>query len=159
MASFDSSGLDDLIREMERANMANGELAEAMVNAAVVEIRDCWRKSAQQHGLIDTGDMLDSIGFPEPVKKIGEILYRDVYPQGKDRKGVRNAEKAFILHYGKKNFQPTYWVDDANDMASVRVADKLNAMWKDYQQNGTIQQSTEASASEGEGIRVKNKKK
>ena len=159
MVTLDSSGFDDLIRELERANLGNGQLAEAMVEAAADEIRGAWREAVQSHGLIDTGDMLESIGFPGPIKKIGDVLYQDVYPQGKDRKGVRNAEKAFINHYGRKNLKPTYFVDDANSRAEPRVAERLNKMWDDYQRDGTIPQNQVASASEGEGIRVKNKKK
>ena len=35
MARLDTSGLDDLIAEMERMGQSSGDVAEAMVNAAV----------------------------------------------------------------------------------------------------------------------------
>lgn len=132
MARFDTSGMDGLIREMERLGEASGEIAEEMVNAAVEEIRDAWKESAEEHKLRDTGAMIASIGFPQPVQRIGDVLYRDVYPQGVDGKGVRNAEKAFIANYGTSRQPPTYWVDDADEKSGPRVQKRLTAMWDEH---------------------------
>lgn len=109
-----------------------------MVNQAVVIIRDAWRESAEKHGLRDTGALIESIGFPEPVTKVGSVLSRDVYPQGKDAKGTRNAEKAFILHYGTKKIPATYWVDDADDASGPRVQERLEQMWDEYLKTGRV---------------------
>jgi hypothetical protein len=69
----------------------------------------------------------------------------DIYPQGKDKKGTRNAEKAFILHLGttsntaqkrrkKKKFSGpgiprTLWVDDADRASEPRVMDAYTRIW------------------------------
>ena len=149
MARFESSGLDDLIREMQRMGEDSGEVAEAMVNAAVVEIRDAWRETAEEEGLIDTGAMIESIGFPAPVQKIGGVLYRDVYPQGKDAKGVRNAEKAFILQYGSSRIKPRYWVDKAEAAAGPRVQRRLEEIWGDFLETGKVPKITDPGSSSG----------
>lgn len=138
MARFDTSGLDDLIRDMQRLGEHSGEMAEAMCDAAVIEIRDGWRESAEEKGLRNTGAMIESIGFPTPTQRIGDVCYRDVYPQGKDAKGVRNAEKAFIAHYGTRRQPPTYWVDDADEKSAPKVQEKLEAMWGEYLETGTV---------------------
>lgn len=129
MARFDTTGIQDIISAMERMGQDVGPVAEEMVDAAVGEIRDAWRASADAHGHRDTGAMIESIGFgPGPVRA-GGILYRDVYPQGKDSKGTRNAEKAFILHYGCKRFPGSYWVDEADEKAAEPAQAKIEAIW------------------------------
>lgn len=138
MARFDTSGLDDLVRDMERMGAATGPVADAMVHAAVIEIRDAWRESAEAHGHRDTGAMIDSIGYSSAPIKLSDAIARDVYPQGKDKKGVRNAEKAFVLHYGSKRIQGDNWVDDADAAAGPRVQAKLEQMWGEFLETGKV---------------------
>ena len=47
-----------------------------------------------------TGEMLASIGRNEYREWLGGGA-QDVYPQGEDHKGVRNATKAYVLNYGR----------------------------------------------------------
>lgn len=47
-----------------------------------------------------TGEMLASIGRTEYREWLGGGA-QDVYPQGTDRKGERNATKAYVLNYGR----------------------------------------------------------
>ena len=138
MARFNSDGLQKLIDEMEKMGQTSGAIAEAMVNQAVVIIKDSWQESVNEHGLIETGAMLKSIGSPQPVKRMGDILYRDVYPQGKDKSGTRNAEKAFILNYGTSRIKATHWVDEAESNADGRVMSALDAMWDQYLDSGGV---------------------
>jgi len=80
--------------------------------------------------------MIDSIGFgPAPVRA-GAILYNDVYPQGRDAKGVRNAEKAFILHYGSSRISPSYWVDEADAASEAPVQERIEAIWDRFLNSG-----------------------
>ena len=159
MARFDTSGLDETIREMQRMGQDSGEVAKAMVNAAVIEIRDAWKKSAEDHGLRDTGAMIESIGFPAPVQDAGGILYRDVYQQGVDRKGTRNAEKAFVLHYGTSRVKPTYWVDDADAAAGPKVQERLEGIWGEFLETGKVPNIIDpGSGSTGGGITTTIKK-
>lgn len=152
MARFETPGMDAMIREMEKMGEESGAVAEAMVNAAVVEIRDAWKESAENHGLKDTGAMIESIGFPAPVQKAGNILYRDVYPQGKDGKGVSNAEKAFVLNYGRHNMEPTYWVDEADQASGPRVQRRLEEIWGEFLDTGKVPAVPDAGGSSGDGV-------
>lgn len=149
MARFDTSGLDDLIRDMTRMGERSGEIAHAMVDAGVEEIRECWRDSAEAHGHRDTGDMIASIGSG-PFIDMNDIVAKDVYPLGKDHKGVRNAEKAFVLHYGTRRIPGSYWVDDADDKAAPRVQSRLEQIWADYLATGKI--PTIATDKSGDGV-------
>lgn len=129
MARFDTSGLDDLIKQMQRLGQDEGPIAEEMVNASVEAIREEWRKSAEKHGHRDTGALIESIGFgPGPIRS-GNIVFRDVYPQGKDAKGTRNAEKAFILNYGTSRIPASYWIDEADENSAQPVQEACQRIW------------------------------
>ena len=157
MARFDTSGMDDLIRDMENMGQLSGEVAKVMVEAAANEIRDQWKIAAAEHGLKWTGDMIESIEAPGPVQRFGTFLQKDVYPMGKDRKGVRNAEKAFILHYGRngdKKIAATYWVDDADDHSEITVPPRLDAIWQEFLDTGKVP-SLPASGGSAGGITKK----
>ena len=127
MASIDTVGLDELVNQMRRLGQDVGPVADEMLNTAAGIIRDQWKATAKRYGHVDTGAMVDSVDFP--VKGNARALYRDIYPQGTDEKGVRNAEKAFILHYGKHNMPGTYWVDDAEDKAGPEAIAACQEIW------------------------------
>lgn len=157
MARFDTSGLDGLIRDMENMGQLSGEVAKVMVEAAAQEIKAAWKESAEDHGLRDTGAMIESIDAPGPVMDFGTALGKDIYPTGKDRKGVRNAEKAFILHYGRNGWQriaATYWVDDADAISEARVPPRLDALWQEFLDTGKVP-SLPASGGSAGGITKK----
>ena len=149
---MNTQGLDKLISEMQKLGEHSGKMAEAMVNAAAVEIRNAWKESAEQHELIDTGAMIESIGFPGPVGNMNGTLYRDVYPQGKDGKGTRNAEKAFVLNYGTSRIKPTHWVDEAEAKAEPTIQRKLEEMWGEYLDTGKIPPVPDTGGSSAGGI-------
>lgn len=132
MAGIDTSGLDDLVRQMQRMGQDSGPVADEMLDAAAAIIRDQWRETAKERGHVDTGAMIDSVDFP--VKGNARALFRDIYPQGTDAKGVSNAEKAFILHYGKHNMPGDYWVDEAEMKAGPEAIEACQAIWDRFLQ-------------------------
>ena len=152
MARFEMTGLDRLIRDMQKMGHDTGEVAEAMVNAAAGVIRDEWKASAENHGLIDTGAMINSIRAPGPVKNVGGVLSQTISPQGKDGKGVRNAEKAFILNYGTTRVPATYWVDEAETAASPKVQQRLEEIWDEFLATGKVPAIVDPTGSTGNGI-------
>ena len=132
MARFRTEGLDELIERMTEMELTVSELADEMLIAGAEEVREAWKKSAEEHGHIDTGDMINSIDYSKQVRQIGDIKEVDIYPQGKDRKGVRNVEKAFILHYGTSRIPASHWVDDADEMAGPMVEERLTKMFDEW---------------------------
>ncbi len=132
MARFNTSGLDELMADMKRMGEMTGETAEKMLMAGAEEVKKAWKASAEKHGHRDTGDMINSIGYPKKVKTVSEIKSVDIYPQGKDRKGVRNAEKAFILHYGTSRIPGSGWVDDADQLSAEPVQKAMTEIWDEH---------------------------
>lgn len=120
MARFDTSGLDDLIKDIGNLDLTDEETDEVLL-AGAEEVKKAWCVQATAHGLKDTGDMIESIGYAKKPKSVGGVKQIDIYPQGKDRKGVRNAEKAFINNYGTSRIKATHFVDDADEMAGDLV--------------------------------------
>lgn len=138
MARFDMSGLEETIRDMQRMGQQSGNAAKAMLQAGAEKVKAAWRAATEAHGLVDTGDMLESIGFARNPKQIGDMLSIDIYPQGRDRKGVRNAEKAFILHYGTSRHPATRFIDDADAMSEAEAIPAMEEIWDQYIKTGTV---------------------
>lgn len=136
MARFSVTGLDDVYNQMRAMGQESGAVARAMVEAGAAEVQEAWKQAAQEHGLIDTGEMIESIA-PGKISN-GALIYCDIYPQGKDSKGVRNAEKAFYLHYGTSSISPTRWVDDADTYSEERTIPVMEAIWEQFIATGQI---------------------
>lgn len=132
MARFDTSGLDELLAEMKRLGELSGETADKMLMAGAEEVKKAWKDSAEKHKHRDYGDMIESIGYARQPKTAGDIKQIDIYPQGKDRKGVREVEKAFILHYGKKGKPGSHWVDDADTASGPKVQAAMEQIWDEH---------------------------
>ena len=135
MARFNVSGLDETIEEMKRIGQMTGRTADAMLMAGAEEVRKAWRQSAEEHRHRDTGDMIASIGFARKPKEIGSIRTIDIYPQGKDKRNIRNAEKAFILHYGTTKIRGSRWIDDADKISEQTVVPAMIRVWEQFLQN------------------------
>ncbi len=135
MARFDVSGLDETIEEMKRLGQMTGRTVDAMLMAGAEEVRKAWRQSAEEHRHRDTGDMIASIGFARKPKEIGSIRSINIYPQGKDKRNIRNAEKAFILHYGTTKIRGSRWVDDADKISEQTVVPAMIRVWEQFLQN------------------------
>ena len=130
MALFNGEGFDELLADLQKDKDLIEDAAPDMLAAGAEVVADAWRDAIKAHDLIDTGDMLDSVGPSDAVvtdreKKIA------VYPQGRDRKGIRNAEKAFINHYGASRRKATHFVDDAETKAEGPAVDAMAAVWFD----------------------------
>ena len=135
MAYLKWAGLDDVYKEMQRAEETTGEIAEKMLEAGGKECVKAWKIAIGMHGHSGkgisgraTGEMADSVGI-KFVKKNGKRC-AEIYPLGKDSRGVRNAEKAFILHYGRSNMQGDHFVDDANEIAEAEAVPAMVEIWE-----------------------------
>lgn len=148
MARFDASGLDAVIEEMKMLGELTGATADKMLMAGAEAVKQEWAAEASRRQFRDTGAMISSIGYPKKPKTVKQIRVIDIYPQGKDGRGVRNAEKAFILHWGttgaraqkrrkKKKMKGagiprTLWIDDADKNSESRVQEAFEKIWNDF---------------------------
>lgn len=130
MARFDVSGLDGVIAEMSRRQQLAGPLADKMLTVGAEKVKEAWKRSAEEHGHRATGAMIESIGYKSPKQGSTDVRTVDIYPQGKDARGVRNAEKAFLLHYGTSKMRGSRWVDDAERYSEETAIPAMREVWE-----------------------------
>ncbi len=146
MARFETKGMDALIETMESMGQTTGELAEKILMAGAEQIKQCWKKAAEMKKVKLTGQLIESIGYSRTPKKIGEILSIDIYPQGsstytedkktgkriKRKKAVRNAEIAFVNHYGTTKHPGTHFIDLADDLSGPAVESETQRLLDEW---------------------------
>lgn len=134
MAKFNVVGLDDVAEQMlQRAEIAEEAVPEmlkaggaVMQEAQRAEIRTMFRSRRS------TGDLAASITVSKVKDRDGGKMV-EVYPDGKDRHGVRNAEKGFVLNYGRSNMPARPWFTAANEKAADDVVSEMRRVWEEKQ--------------------------
>ena len=130
MARMSTQGLDDVFRELGRLGQQARPLAEKMLQAGAMEVAKGWRQAIDEVGLVKTGEMRASVAPSKQIKTEGDALYVEIYPQGKDSRGVRNAEKAFINHYGSQRVKATRFVDKAEEYGESMAVPVMAEIWE-----------------------------
>lgn len=123
MARFEVKGTDELARALDDLGGRTGDLARSMIAVGASKMLASWVDKIKEHGHVDTGAMWKSVKSGK-VKNDG-VLSVETYPQGKDKKGVRNAEKAFILHYGWKGKAGSHFVDEVEEQGGEEAVQAM----------------------------------
>ena len=138
MATMKTDGLDEVFRAVTSVGEDTGRLTDDMLLAAAEVVREEWRRSAGEHGHRYTGSMIESIGYARKPTKVSDVKSIAIYPQGKDKRGTRNAEKAYILHHGTKSkrgdkgIKGSGWVDEAEEAAGPKVERTMLEIYEKY---------------------------
>lgn len=131
MAKFEINGVDRIIDELGRMDALTGPMAEEMIREGAKKIVGTWKSVIERRGHVDTGAMLKSVKSKKPSGGT-EVLKREIYPLGKDAKGVRNAEKAFILHYGWKSRQGDHFIEEIMDESVEPAVSAMESVMNKY---------------------------
>jgi hypothetical protein len=103
-----------------------------MLLAGAEEVKKSWREVATQFKYKDTGRMIESIGYGKGRSgKASDVKAVAIYPQGINHKNVRNAEVAYILHYGTSKRPGSHWVDKAEELAGPRIEKAVTEIWEE----------------------------
>ena len=86
--------------ELELKENLSRDMIRRMVEAGGKVADDRMKAATRAHMHVRTGDMLEAIK-PTPYREWFGGGATEVYPQGDDRKGVRNATKAYVTNYGR----------------------------------------------------------
>lgn len=133
MPELKYDGIKDVIKEMVELGERTGEGAHRMLRIAAERMKFEWIEMIDRYKFIASGEMREKVGYPRKPKEVADVLSIDVYPQGKDPKtGVRNAEKAFILHYGRSNMNATHFVDHIVSGSSDEIEQLMIQAWRDF---------------------------
>lgn len=137
MAQMSTSGIDDLYNQLaQMGEQSNTKLIDEMLDAGADITVKAWKSaiSAAIRTNRSTGATVESIGVSSKTRSAASI---EVTALGKDEKGVRNAEKAFILHYGKDGQPGTRCIDTAEEKAEPAAIEKMQEILNDYfERNG-----------------------
>lgn len=142
MAFVKITGFSAEIEALKRAGNDTGELVKDMLLAGGDTAKKIWKDVITERGHVDTGDMRDSVGAKFISYRNGSA---EVYPLeksstpskrhgggGKKRKPIRNAEKAFILHYGRSNLLGDLFVDEIEDRIIDKGFDAMNEVYEKF---------------------------
>lgn len=128
MARMKSSGVAEIAKDLRQLGNDIPQVEEEMLDAGAQEVVTAWKEGIEEAGHVDTGEMRDSVRATKK-KKTG---FRDIYPKGKDSKGIRNAEKAFVLHYGKSSKPGDRFADKIEETAEPRAAAKMQSILNEH---------------------------
>lgn len=141
MARFDVTGMEQAIKSLEKLGDGAAPVADAMLHAAGSVMVEGWQYSAAKHRHIRTGAMYDSIKATKP-KIISGVRTIYVYPQGTDKqdrnKPVRNAEKAFVLNYGRNNMDADHWAEEAEDVSEAPAQEAMENVFDGFLLSGNV---------------------
>lgn len=132
MAMFSMKGLEDVILQMQKLNEDTGPTADKMIMAGAEEVKKAWQYVAESRRHSQSGDMIKSIGYPKTPERASSALWIDIYPQGDDSRGVRNAMKAFKIHWGTSKKPGDHWVDEANYYAEITAIPAMQKVWEEH---------------------------
>ena len=121
MAKFTVTGLDDVQEAMLRRDKATMEAVPEMLKAGGAVIKNAQQAETKKLNSRGRGGALTRPSKVSAVKEIDGGKYVDIAPTGKDRHGVRNAEKGFVLNYGRSNMPARPWFTAANEKAADEV--------------------------------------
>ena len=124
MGKLKTQGLDKFADDLRRAGADLPQVQSDMLDAGAQATVEAWKDGIERAGHKDTGDMQKSVR----ASKRSRGTERAVAPQGKDRKDVRNAEKAFILHYGSSSIVGDRFVDKIEEKADEAAAQRMDAV-------------------------------
>lgn len=124
MAKFDVSGLDVLIKDLDF--LEADRIAPAMLEEAAPILEKAVKKRAGEHR--DTGALEESIKASK-ARKNGNAYSISICPTGKDKKGVRNMEKAVYLEYGTSRQKATPFISPAVRESEAAVLEKMQEVF------------------------------
>lgn len=127
MGKVTTSGLNELINNLSNFAEDFSEMEDKILDEAGEIFVEEWKEGIEQFGHVDTGDMQKSV----KAKRSKKDASVEIYPQGKDRHGVRNAQKAFILHYGSSTIDGDRFVDDIEEKGEEKAVEAAEEIYYD----------------------------
>ena len=142
MPKINSVGLDDMIAQINRRTTRAIEKIPKMLEAGAAVLVDALMAEADimiaESKVRDLGEPTRSLGElkasikADKIKKDkGGLQYIEVYPHGKDSKGVSNATKGFVLEYGTSRFAGYPWITTAKEKAAGDIEAAYLEVWQE----------------------------
>lgn len=124
------TGADEFIRDLRKLGNEMPQVERQMLQAGgQVMAEDGWKAEIIERKFVDSGAMRDHVTYK--VKSGKGRLRVEITATGQDSRGVRNAAKAFYLHYGTSKIKPTHWIDPAESRAMPGTTAAMGAVLTD----------------------------
>ena len=134
MARFEVNGIEGFEDKILKREAAATAAVPAMLKAGAAVLVDAQQAEIRStfHSGRVTGDLASSIKATS-VKKKDSTQYVEVYPQGTNRRGERNATVGFVHQYGRSNMPARPWFTRSNQKATPEVRDAMRKAWEEEQ--------------------------
>lgn len=135
MAKMSTTGLEEIERQFLLRKEAAVKAVPLMLEAGAKVLIAAQQEAAAKLNISrrSRGALVKSIKA-DKVKTKGSAAYVEVFPHGTDRshtkKGVRNAEKGFVLEYGRSNMPARRWMSTANEACADAVVEAQLQEWE-----------------------------
>ena len=129
MAKFNVVGFDSIEKEFAKRPKVLSDAAPKMLKAGAKVLVQAQKQEAETLKIRDTGQFIESIKAT-PIKNKDGVYSVDVYPQGVDDKGVRNATKGFVAEYGTSRRPARPWMSKANENSADDVHKAMRDVWE-----------------------------
>ena len=135
MAKFNVVGFEEVEKKLLQRAKAAEEAVPEMLKAGAAVLVKAQQDEIERMEIVDFRDMKNSVKATK-IKGNEAERYIEVYPHGKDRKGISNATKGFIAQYGRLNDLPARpWMTSANKKCADEVHAAMLKVWEE-KQNG-----------------------
>lgn len=136
MARVNTVGLTELAREIKKNADGSQKRIKEMLDVGAEIATEAIKRTAEEHGLRDTGKMIKSIAPGTPQIHTDSAAV-DVWPQGtrkNGRKRGRNATVGFVQHYGrsygsKKRAGTLFFDEGSTTNAADEITDAMAEIW------------------------------
>lgn len=123
-------GADAFLRDLQKLGAEMPQVKRAMLKAGgQVMAEDGWKAEITARDFVESGAMRDNVTCK--VKTGKGRMRAEITATGQDSRGVRNAAKAFYLHYGTSRIRATHWIDPAEARAMPGVSEAMGAVLSD----------------------------
>ncbi len=140
MPRIEVHGIYELSIELAKMGTSADAVADEMLKAGANEMVTAWQEAIKELGLIEFGDMINSIAPKKKTEYYGGIKSITVNPQGYDSKGQPNAYKAWALNRGvpSQNIKAYHHLELAQEKADLTVAPAMQKVLSQYISTGKI---------------------
>ena len=136
MAKLHFDGLNAVEMRMARLAGKLDAAVEDTLKAGAEKHVDARKGEIRRRGFVDSGAMLKGVKARMQEDSRNGNKSMVIYSAGKDKHGVRNAEKEYLLHYGVKGgrsgqrIPSSHWVDEAERKGQQEAAEAMEKAWE-----------------------------
>lgn len=138
MATFSFAGVGDLMLSMQQIAEIPEDVQAEMLNTEADIVLNAIKSKGEAYGVHRTGETLAHIRKGKVKRDKDGNLCVYITFNGKNAKGTRYAEIAFINNYGKKNQAARPFFTDGIAASEDQAAKKADAVYDEWLQSKNL---------------------